>query len=460
LSDVSTRLVRSQARRSEAIALLDATAAKFAVTHDAGYLRKIAQLRADFSRELRQAAALALSHDERAALAALNEAWAEFGRVADGFVATEGPVTATPAALASFRNALVNLRARADLDGIASREAMRQRVAAAESEGDRAVEVAWFALALSLVVAVVTAVVLRRSITGPLHVLSTGTREVARGKFGHRLELPGSGEFAQVARAFNAMIVRLDKADRMKQDFVSTVSHDLKSPLASLRETTSLLLDEVPGPLSDSQRRVLLLQRESTERLGRMIAKLLELSRLEAGVSRRLRPIDARPLLAGALAQAAVVGLDRGVGVRCTGHLTGEIWIAGDEDALRQLLDNLLENAIKFSPRDTVVELGTDTAGGRLLLTVADRGPGVEPEHARRIFERFFQTAAGRAVAGRGAGLGLAICLEVVRAHQGRIHVEPRTGGGSVFVVNLPMLEVAAPRRARFAPPTAAGAGT
>ena len=90
------------------------------------------------------------------------------------------------------------------------------------------------------------------------------------------------------------MIAQLRKFDRLKQDFVATVSHDLKSPLASLRETTSLLLDEIPGPLAASQRRVLLLQRESADRLGRMIAKLLELSRLDAAVPVRMRALNPR----------------------------------------------------------------------------------------------------------------------------------------------------------------------
>lgn len=91
---------------------------------------------------------------------------------------------------------------------------------------------------------------------------------MAQGQFDHRLQLEWSDEFRQVAGAFNTMTARLGELDRMKQEFVSNVSHDLKSPLASLRETTSLLLDEVPGPLRDSQRCVLLLQRESADRLG------------------------------------------------------------------------------------------------------------------------------------------------------------------------------------------------
>jgi signal transduction histidine kinase len=122
--------------------------------------------------------------------------------------------------------------------------------------------------------------------------------------------------------------------------------------------------------------------------------------------------------------------------------------VHADEDRLRQLVDNLLENAVKFSPADGTVTVSVRAVPPSpendvwMRLEVADRGPGVEPYDRARIFERFAQTAAGRAIAQRGAGIGLTICREVVQAHRGRIGVEPRDGGGSVFVVELPRASV------------------
>lgn len=454
LSDISMRLMLVQARQGETIALLDASAAKFEVTRDRGYLVRFEQLRARFSAELSQAEALPVSPAERAALLALGHAWTEVRRNADSFMAA-APASRVPSRVpshvpsrspAALRRSLDALRVRAVAVGVASRDAMRQHLAAAEADGDRALQVAWIATLVALILAVATAIVLHRSIAGPLRVLSRSAREVARGRFGHRIELRGSGEFTQLANAFNVMIARLGKLDRLKQDFVATVSHDLKSPLASLRETTSLLLDQVPGPLREAQRRVLLLQRESADRLARMIAKLLELSRLEAGIPLVTRPMNVREFIARAVAHADATGRERRVRVRSAGAAPDGLRIDGDEDWLRQLLDNLLENAIKFSPADAVVEVSAVASDGRLLVCVSDRGPGVEAEHSRRIFDRFFQTSTGRSVAGRGAGLGLAICREVAQAHGGRITVVPRAGGGSVFVVNLPLLHAGVAR--------------
>ncbi|MGH7654797.1 MAG: sensor histidine kinase [Gemmatimonadaceae bacterium] len=448
LSDVSTRLMLAQARQGETIALLDASAAKFGVTHDRGYLARFEQLRAEFAAELTQAEALPVGSAERSALTALKRAWNDVVRDADAFSAAERTRAAPAAALSQLRDALAAVRVRASVVGVASREAMREHIADEEADGDRAVQVAWIAALGALILAVVTAIVLHRSIAGPLGELSRSAREVARGQFGHRIELRGSAEFTQLANAFNVMTVRLGKLDRLKQEFVATVSHDLKSPLASLRETTSLLLDQIPGPLRDAQRRVLLLQRESADRLGRMIAKLLELSRLEAGIPLAPRQLQVGDFLEKAVAHADAAGRERGVRVQVAGGALDGLRIEGDEDWLRQLVDNLLENAIKFSPPGGEVEVGAAASGGRLILSVADRGPGVEPSHAKRIFDRFYQTAAGRSVSGRGAGLGLAICREVARAHGGRISVVSRRGGGSVFVVNLPLLPDTANQRA------------
>ena len=458
LADVSTRLMLAQARQGQTIALLDASAAKFEVTHDRGYLARFEQLRGQFAAELARAEALPVGPAERAALSALERAWTRVGKEADAFTGRHGLAQPPAAALAELRGSLDALRASADVVGVASREAMREHIAEAEADGDRALQIAWIAALVALAVAIVTGVMLHRSITGPLGDLSRGAREVARGDFGHRIALRrNDGEFTQLANAFNVMIARLGKVDRLKHDFVATVSHDLKSPLASLRETTSLLLDQIPGPLRDAQRRVLLLQRESADRLGRMIAKLLDLSRLEAGTPLVACPMSVREFAERAVAHADAAGRERGVQVRIDGELSAALRIAGDEDWLRQLLDNLLENAIKFSPAGAAVEVSARAADGRLLLSVADRGPGIEPAHAGRIFDRFYQTAAGRSVAARGAGLGLAICREVAHAHGGRIGVTRRVGGGSVFVVNLPLLEPPAP--ARRAAPRAAVAG-
>lgn len=437
LTEVSAQVVLAQARQSERIALLDETLAKYAITNDAGYLDKSRLLRAEFETELARTSALPVHQDERTALQSVGNAWRLVNSIAATFPRAESGVRVSAVRLSRMQVALDSLRMRVDALGAASQVIMRTRLDAANVDANRAERVSWIAAGSALLLAIVSGLALRRSITKPLHALSLGTQSVAQGQFDHRLQTEWGTEFRQVAAAFNAMTERLDELDRMKREFVTMVSHDLKSPLASLRETNSLLLDEVSGPLGESQRRVLLLQRESADRLGVMIAKLLDLSRLEAGLPLQRERIAVRTLLEASVLHAQVHGRERQVRVQFARDLDPGIVVQVDIDRFRQLVDNLLENATKFSPDGAVVEVDAAVSGQRVILTVADRGPGVASEDRVRIFDRFYQTAAGRAVRGRGAGLGLTICREVVQAHGGRISVYPRDGGGSIFAVEL-----------------------
>ncbi|BAH39233.1 MAG TPA: HAMP domain-containing protein [Gemmatimonas aurantiaca] len=440
LTDVSTRVVLAQARQNERIVSLDESLAKYAVTRDRGYLTKSATVRAEFSQELDNLLALPVNGMERQALRDVAHAWQQVNDIA-ARPALQAPGRSAAAQNAmDLQRALDSLRLAGEALGDASQRAMREGAFASRAVADTAERVSWIAAAGALLVALISGLALRRSITKPLRALSAGTQSVAQGQFDHRLQLEWSDEFRQVAGAFNTMTARLGELDRMKREFVSNVSHDLKSPLASLRETTSLLLDEVPGPLRDSQRRVLLLQRESADRLGVMIAKLLDLSRIEAGLPLQYESIAVQSFMENAVQHAQASGHERGIRIQLLRNVAASVVLVADADRVRQLVDNLLENAVKFSPRSDVVSVDLATHGSTLMLSVADRGPGVEREDAERVFDRFYQTAAGRAVSGRGTGLGLTICREVVHAHGGHIAVLARDGGGSVFVVKLPGL--------------------
>ena len=303
-------------------------------------------------------------------------------------------------------------------------------------EVDTVEQVSWIVAGTALLFALISGLLLRRSITKPLRALSTGTRSVARGQFDHRLQTTWSDEFRQVATAFNAMTARLGELDRMKQEFVTNVSHDLKSPLASCAGRTPCCSMKCPGRCGTHS--AVLLQQESADRLGVMIAKLLELSADGSRSCAAIRARRVRSFLHNAVRHAQVSGRERDVQVRLADDIAETLEVRADPDRLRQLIDNLLENAVKFSPGGETVAVDATIERDRLLLSVADRGPGVDRNDAERIFERFYQTSAGRAVSGRGAGLGLTICREVVQAHRGRIAVVPREGGGSVFMVELP----------------------
>ncbi|MGH7637486.1 MAG: HAMP domain-containing sensor histidine kinase, partial [Gemmatimonadaceae bacterium] len=301
----------------------------------------------------------------------------------------------------------------------------------------------WIVAMAAVILAGILSTLLVRSIIEPLERLAQATRQVARGNFGARVK-PSAGkddELAALTRDFNDMSARLEQLDRMKRDFISNVSHDLKSPLAAMQETNEVLLDGLGGPLSDRQHRLLEMSRDSGRRLGSMIHKLLDLSRLDS------RPTPVRELLdLSALAQRAVDHVNasrhaRGSGPRAVlERSSSRVLLRADAEEMAQVLENLLENALKFSPENGTVRLALEEQDGAAVLQVADEGPGVSDQDKHRVFERFFQGDAGRNAPpqDRGVGLGLAICRHIVDAHGGSITARDNKAQGAVFELIIP----------------------
>ena len=408
---------------------------RFLVTGDAAYLARVTATGAAFERGLTRLDSASLTRPERVALVRITTQWQAVR-----------PLMAILPGLTSRRPAVIDAtisRLQASLEqveemsralGTASQDAMTTELRAVERDARNTELVALTAATIALLLMVLLSAHLVRTIVGPIGRLADGTRQVSAGRFDHRLDASGEDELARVARDFNAMAARLGELDRLKREFVANVSHDLKTPLSSMEETIAAMLDGMAGPLSDGQRRLLELNLESNRRLAAMLSKLLDLSRIEARLEPTREVIDLRQV-AGRLAEQAMASA---AGPRVVVEDQGPPWtVSGDQHALGQVIANVVENAIKFSPPGgTVVVRGT-TSRGAVVLSVADEGPGIPDAEKERIFERFYQTAAGRAVRSRGAGLGLAICREIVSAHGGRIWVEDNAPRGSVFRIKL-----------------------
>jgi signal transduction histidine kinase len=320
----------------------------------------------------------------------------------------------------------------------------------------RSVEIITWAVASgAFVLSLVISWLLVRSISRPLRELTRGTHAISRGEFGRRISATGGDELAQLARDFDRMALRLGELDRLKKDFVSHVSHELKAPLASISETLRLLLDKIPGPLSPRQQRLLELSLQSSQRLRVMIGNLLDLSRMEAGVMEyELEGRDLVPLVCTAVEEHGQPAGERGTRIE-TRLSASRLIVLCDADRTRQVLSNLLGNALKFSPAGSLVEVearpvetppkgrlpATDAPAqgvghGWILLTVSDRGPGVLDPDKERIFGKFQQVKASRESA-QGVGLGLAISRTIAEAQGGALWVEDNAGGGSVFTLLL-----------------------
>jgi two-component system sensor histidine kinase KdpD len=229
----------------------------------------------------------------------------------------------------------------------------------------------------------------------------------------------------------------LRKADRLKSEFVATVSHDLRTPLTAIRASVESLLDHGDAHPIPQQEHLLHNIAGQAGRLGRMVDQLLDLSQIEAGGLRLDRDwIELPALIADAV--AGVAGLDgtRQIEQKLPANVP---LLFVDYDRLLEVLYNLLENACKYTPPGSPITIEVARAGSTVLIEVADRGRGIPPAEHEAVFHRFYRLDGDGRAPVRGSGLGLAICRGIVEAHGGRIWVEDRPGGGCVFRIALPL---------------------
>jgi signal transduction histidine kinase len=230
-------------------------------------------------------------------------------------------------------------------------------------------------------------------------------------------------------------VTRFRRLDQLKSDLVSTVSHELKTPLTSLQMAVHLLLEEAVGPLSPKQVELLLAARQDSDRLLAMVDDLLDLTRIEQGrVRLDIRPTAPKDLIAAAVERFGARARDAGVELaRSTDE--GLPAVPVDPDRIALVFDNLLGNALAHTPGGGSVRLAAARAGDAVRFTVADTGEGVSPEHLPNLFEKFYRAPGTKS---RGAGLGLAIAREIVAAHGGEIRAEGAPGRGATFSFTIP----------------------
>ncbi len=237
------------------------------------------------------------------------------------------------------------------------------------------------------------------------------------------------------------MIGRLDASFRQIRQFSSDASHELRTPLTVMKGETELVLRR-PRPLADYQS-VLESNLEEIDRMTHIVDELLFLSRADMGeVRMEALPVELESLVEDIHRQATLLGQDRQIDVVLGTMMPAAV--QGDELRLRELLLNLVENAIKYSHPGGKVEISLITEGAQAKLSVTDQGIGIAPEDQRRIFNRFFRTDAARGHTKKGTGLGLAICTWIAESHKGRIDVTSQPGIGSIFTVTLPLAPAAA----------------
>jgi heavy metal sensor kinase len=245
-----------------------------------------------------------------------------------------------------------------------------------------------------------------------------------------------SDEIGRLAGTFNNMIGRLDASFRQIRQFTSDASHELRTPLTVMKGETELVLRR-PRPLEDYHS-VLESNLEEIDRMTRIVDELLFLSRADMGeVKMELLPVSLETLVEDIHRQATLLGQDRVIEV-VLGTVMPAL-VQGDELRLRELLLNLVENAVKYSNPKGKVTISLVTDGQQAIVSVTDQGIGIAPDDRPKIFDRFFRTDEARAHTKKGTGLGLAICSWIAEVHKGRINVQSTLGRGSTFTVTLPL---------------------
>ncbi len=291
---------------------------------------------------------------------------------------------------------------------------------------------------LAMLVAFILSLLMSRWITAPLRRIGREARQVADGR-ANPIPLEGPEEVRQLAASFNVMTRQVQETQQSQKDFVANVSHELKTPLTSIQGFAHAIQDGTVQSRAELAQAANVIESEAA-RMNRLVQDLLTLTKMDGGTAAfSFKPMDLNPLLKAAQHKFApriqAAGIDFKVNIA-----DGAAMLQGDADRLMQVLDNLLDNALKFTSPGDSITLSSEIAPDEVLIHVIDTGEGIPLEEQSRIFERFYQVDKARTGGEvRGYGLGLAISQQIVGAHGGMLSVTSQPGEGSHFVVKLPL---------------------
>jgi two-component system OmpR family sensor kinase len=276
----------------------------------------------------------------------------------------------------------------------------------------------------------------------PLEKMGAAAGEIAAGDYSKRVEpATPKTEIGRLGLALNAMLAQIEAAfaqrtasERRLRRFIADASHELRTPLTSIRGYSEMLrrgAEESPHDADLARRRI----EEESVRMSALVDDMLLIARLDQGRPLEARPVDLQVIARDAAADARAVAPQREI----TLDAPDTVIVAGDDTRLRQVVSNLVRNALVHTPPATPVEIAVTTVNGTAHLSVADHGSGLRAEDRDRIFEPFYRADSSRSRDSGGAGLGLSIVNAVVVAHGGRIQVKETNGGGATFDVELPL---------------------
>ncbi|MCL2396845.1 MAG: HAMP domain-containing histidine kinase [Defluviitaleaceae bacterium] len=296
----------------------------------------------------------------------------------------------------------------------------------------------FIALIASAAIIFVLIFITSRTMSRPIRAVSAAAKEIAQGSFGKRLAVSSKDEIGQLAQSFNHMAASLDDIEKTRREFIANISHDLRSPLTSMKGFLQATLD---GTINEADReRYLVIVLAETERLVGLADGILELSRAQQhGDGLHIETFDINELL-----RRAVLMFEARIGAAnldvAADFARERTMVKADREKISRIVHNLLDNAVKFTPPGGRIDVSTQNQGAKVAIAIADTGMGMDEATAGQVFHRFYKADASRGV-GAGSGLGLSIVKELVMAHGESISLQSRLGMGSRFSFTLPRVD-------------------
>ena len=340
------------------------------------------------------------------------------------------------------------LRALADRIAQESEAEIDQQVAGIQRRTDEAQQHLFLQSALLLPLTLITILAVTLAIGRPLRHIDRAISELGAGNYSHPIAVAGPLDLERLGRQLEWLRARLLDHAQERNRFLRHMSHELKTPLANIREGTELLMDGAVGELDTNQREVAGILRENSIKLQRMIENLLSFSAWQtSSVGLETSEFRLRPLVKQVLENQQLTLLSQRVRLDVK---VEDVTLIADRGKLRLILDNLLSNAVKYSPKGGTIHLGARAANTDLVLDVADSGPGIPREDRAHIFDAFYTGKAARSTSVKGTGIGLSVVLEFVSAHGGTVQIIDGQYPGAHFRITMPLAtpgtQPAAPR--------------
>lgn len=294
-----------------------------------------------------------------------------------------------------------------------------------------------YAAITAMIIAVLLSLLFSRSVIGPLRNVSLVTQRIAEGHYSERVQVKGKDELAQLAMRFNNMAEKLEMVESMRRRLIGDVSHELRTPLTAIKGSMEGLMDGILLANDETYNEIY----HEVDRLNRLVDDLQELSRVEARAFQlNLQRVDIAPLVQVVFARLAAHAESKRIALdfEAASDLPP---VLADEDRVIQILTNLMDNALKYTPEGGRVTILANQQNDEALLSVRDSGIGISAEHLPYIFDRFYRVDKSRSRQnGGGSGIGLTISRALVEAQGGRIWVESAGDGlGSLFTFTLPV---------------------